>query len=298
MRLQAVRPPQPRRRADPIGRAPVALCPPRCLAAGGCGPRHPRRRPAKGAADDRLTGDDGRAASVAAVRAFRGGLSGGRSGDPSRHDSGIDRCGAGTPPGRRLRLRSGRASLADRAGHVPGGAGDSRGAGRRVDTGRDAGRFRPDRGVARGLLLPSASRGVAGAARRGGARVEGVRHAGGDFRVRVGGVGHHPAAARPDRPSLCQTGRVSQHPLPPEDAMVATVFIHRREAHLSSALRAFADRAQQTRDLGATGSVDCCPVLALPLGLSLGESPANPAYCLGIATKIGNARGERGSRRT
>ena len=54
-----------------------------------------------------------------------------------------------------------------------------------------------------------------------------------------------------------QAGRVSLHPLPPEDAMVATVFIHRREAHSSSALRAFLDRAQQTRDLGATGSVDC-----------------------------------------
>ena len=34
-------------------------------------------------------------------------------------------------------------------------------------------------------------------------------------------------------------GRVSLHCLPPEDAMVTTVFIHRREAHLSSALRAF-----------------------------------------------------------
>lgn len=54
-----------------------------------------------------------------------------------------------------------------------------------------------------------------------------------------------------------QAGRVSLHPLPPEDAMVATVFIHRREAHLSSALRAFLDRAQQTRDLGATDYVGC-----------------------------------------
>lgn len=34
-------------------------------------------------------------------------------------------------------------------------------------------------------------------------------------------------------------GRVSLHPLPIEDALVSTVFIHRREAYLSSALRAF-----------------------------------------------------------
>jgi LysR family transcriptional regulator, cell division regulator len=39
-------------------------------------------------------------------------------------------------------------------------------------------------------------------------------------------------------------GRVSLHRLPPEDAMVTTVFIHRREAHLSSALRAFLDHAR------------------------------------------------------
>jgi DNA-binding transcriptional LysR family regulator len=39
-------------------------------------------------------------------------------------------------------------------------------------------------------------------------------------------------------------GRVSLHSLPPEEAMVTTVFIHRREAHLSSALRAFLDHVR------------------------------------------------------
>ncbi|MGA3005278.1 MAG: LysR family transcriptional regulator [Acetobacteraceae bacterium] len=48
-------------------------------------------------------------------------------------------------------------------------------------------------------------------------------------------------------------GRVSLHCLPPEEAMVTTVFIHRREAHLSSALRAFLDhvRAGTTSDIVA-----------------------------------------------
>ncbi len=36
-----------------------------------------------------------------------------------------------------------------------------------------------------------------------------------------------------------QAGRVAVHALPPDEASVTTVFIHRREAHLSSALRAF-----------------------------------------------------------
>ena len=36
-----------------------------------------------------------------------------------------------------------------------------------------------------------------------------------------------------------EAGRVSLHTLPPEESQVATVFIHRREAYLSSALRAF-----------------------------------------------------------
>lgn len=41
-----------------------------------------------------------------------------------------------------------------------------------------------------------------------------------------------------------QSGRVALHTLPPDEAQVATVFIHRREAHLSSALRAFLDQAR------------------------------------------------------
>jgi len=41
-----------------------------------------------------------------------------------------------------------------------------------------------------------------------------------------------------------QAGRVCLHSLPPEEAMVTTVFIHRREAHLSSALRGFLDLAR------------------------------------------------------
>ncbi len=38
-----------------------------------------------------------------------------------------------------------------------------------------------------------------------------------------------------------RAGRVSLHRLPPAEALVTTVFIHRREAHVSSALRAFLD---------------------------------------------------------
>lgn len=41
-----------------------------------------------------------------------------------------------------------------------------------------------------------------------------------------------------------QAGRVSIHALPPSDAEVVTVFIHRREAYLSSALRAFLNHAR------------------------------------------------------
>ena len=41
-----------------------------------------------------------------------------------------------------------------------------------------------------------------------------------------------------------RAGRVSVHQLPPEEALVTTVFIHRREAHLSSALRAFLEHVQ------------------------------------------------------
>jgi LysR family transcriptional regulator, cell division regulator len=42
-------------------------------------------------------------------------------------------------------------------------------------------------------------------------------------------------------------GRVSVHRLPPEESMVTTVFIHRREAHLSSALRAFLEHVRSDR---------------------------------------------------
>lgn len=41
-----------------------------------------------------------------------------------------------------------------------------------------------------------------------------------------------------------RAGRVACHALPPEESRVATVFVHRREAHLSSALRAFLDLAR------------------------------------------------------
>jgi DNA-binding transcriptional LysR family regulator len=41
-----------------------------------------------------------------------------------------------------------------------------------------------------------------------------------------------------------QSGRVSLHRLPPAEALVTTVFIHRREAYLSSALRAFLDHVR------------------------------------------------------
>jgi DNA-binding transcriptional LysR family regulator len=53
-------------------------------------------------------------------------------------------------------------------------------------------------------------------------------------------------------------GRVSLHRLPPEEAMVTTVFIHRREAHLSSALRAFLDhvRAGNVSDIATGDSSD------------------------------------------
>jgi DNA-binding transcriptional LysR family regulator len=46
-----------------------------------------------------------------------------------------------------------------------------------------------------------------------------------------------------------RSGRVSLHTLPREEAVVTTVFIHRREAHLSSALRAFLDHVRA----GASG---------------------------------------------
>src|SRR5271168_197973 len=41
-----------------------------------------------------------------------------------------------------------------------------------------------------------------------------------------------------------QSGRVSLHRLPPAEALVTTVFIHRRESYLSTALRAFLDHVR------------------------------------------------------
>jgi DNA-binding transcriptional LysR family regulator len=41
-----------------------------------------------------------------------------------------------------------------------------------------------------------------------------------------------------------QSGRVSLHRLPSAEALVTTVFIHRRESHLSTALRAFLDHVR------------------------------------------------------
>jgi len=41
-----------------------------------------------------------------------------------------------------------------------------------------------------------------------------------------------------------RAGRVSLHDLPAEEALVSTVFIHRREAHLSSALRVFLEHVR------------------------------------------------------
>ncbi len=41
-----------------------------------------------------------------------------------------------------------------------------------------------------------------------------------------------------------QAGRVSSHSLPPSEGRVTTVFIHRRETYLSSALRAFLDHVR------------------------------------------------------
>jgi LysR family transcriptional regulator, cell division regulator len=45
-----------------------------------------------------------------------------------------------------------------------------------------------------------------------------------------------------------RSGRVSLHALPPHEAMVSTVFIRRREAHMSSALRAFLEQAKAQAD--------------------------------------------------
>ncbi|MSP01326.1 MAG: LysR family transcriptional regulator [Acetobacteraceae bacterium] len=74
-----------------------------------------------------------------------------------------------------------------------------------------------------------------------------------------------------------RAGRVSLHPLPPEEAMVTTVFIHRREAHLSSALRAFLDhaRASETAGEGIVSSDTSDLVKPLPDGAPLALNEAN-----------------------
>ena len=72
--------------------------------------------------------------------------------------------------------------------------------------------------------------------------------------------------------------RVSLHRLPREEAMVTTVFIHRREAHLSSALRAFLDHVR-----GATftsqhpAEATTNPSMASGLSRSLRKSHASIA---------------------
>lgn len=53
--------------------------------------------------------------------------------------------------------------------------------------------------------------------------------------------------------AVWQDGRVRVHPLPPSDAMVETVFVRRRDGHVSSALAAFLDlaRAAQVKAIAA-----------------------------------------------
>ena len=63
-----------------------------------------------------------------------------------------------------------------------------------------------------------------------------------------------------------RAGRVSLHCLPPEEALVTTVFIHRREAHLSSALRAFLDHAR----------ADHSAIAPVPAAISGGSDLALP----------------------
>lgn len=72
--------------------------------------------------------------------------------------------------------------------------------------------------------------------------------------------------------------RVSLHRLPRAEAMVTTVFIHRREAHLSSALRAFLDHvrgAALTSQHPAEATIS--PSMASGLSRSLRKSHANTA---------------------
>jgi DNA-binding transcriptional LysR family regulator len=65
-----------------------------------------------------------------------------------------------------------------------------------------------------------------------------------------------------------RSGRVGLHSLPREEAMVTTVFIHRREAHLSSALRAFLEFAR------TGGEVEVAARVPNPLPLDVRQSYA------------------------
>ena len=69
-------------------------------------------------------------------------------------------------------------------------------------------------------------------------RLAGVRHAGGDLRLRQRRPWHHAAAARIGWRRV-PGGAGQLHTLPPDDAMVDTVFVRRRDRFTSSALRAF-----------------------------------------------------------
>jgi DNA-binding transcriptional LysR family regulator len=78
--------------------------------------------------------------------------------------------------------------------------------------------------------------------------------------------------------SVWRSERVSLHRLPREEAMVTTVFIHRREAHLSSALRAFLDHvrgAAFTSQQPAEATTS--PSMASGLSRSLRKSHASTA---------------------
>jgi DNA-binding transcriptional LysR family regulator len=64
--------------------------------------------------------------------------------------------------------------------------------------------------------------------------------------------------------------RVTLHRLPAEEAMVSTVFIHRREAHLSSALRAFLDHV---RDAALTSQQPAEATISPAIASGLSRSP-------------------------
>jgi len=68
------------------------------------------------------------------------------------------------------------------------------------------------------------------------------------------------------------SGRVTMHPLPRVEAMVTTVFIHRREAHLSSALRAFLDHVRTGAALTSQHPAEATISPAMASGLSLSPS--------------------------